>query len=189
MKMRRLSSEIGMACVSELRDMAKGSGPHTPQKTWARKILCNAVGDDQRKSRVLARTHGMFRACWKQPGRQKGSVEISDAEMFERLAPQCTESSRMHSKLAKPIVTLSLSKRRSVVACAVPLKKSQLCKRLQKCRLVVARGSCTKRPLRCMLCMEVGRPQALAKSGEQPHCIDRLHLPRLLRRLEEQSRR
>ena len=46
----------------------------------------------------------------------------------------------MHLKSHKPVITLNLSKRRAAAQCIVPLKKSQLNKRLSKCRIGISEG-------------------------------------------------
>ena len=111
-----------------------------------RNILTKASVEQRRVNKhFIKKTGAEFRSAHRPQGRPKGTYKVTDAELIERLSTVASDTSRVHPKLQTPIQTLERSKRRSTTV--VGLKKSQLCLRLQRCRLgfvaaTTQRGKC-----------------------------------------------
>ena len=87
-----------------------------------------------------------MRTVTAQLGRPRGAYKISDSELMESLDLVSDYSGQMHGKLKKPVKTLQCSKRRAAHI-TDKLKKTQLCHRVQRCKLgysptPMQRGKC-----------------------------------------------
>ena len=118
----------------------------TPVKTELAKALTNASHKDPQLCKALSKRGISFRKSTSKLGRPRGSTHISDEELWKKLVPLSEETSTMHRGTLVPRRTPQMSKRR--IANMIPgVHKSQLCKRLQQCRLGISpasvqRGKC-----------------------------------------------
>ena len=122
----------------------------TPQKDKRQlsQVLSKISADQPVLERILKQYFGKhFKRTTNPRGRPVGSLKATDDMITEKMMDVSMDSAKLHTRLLRPIRTLTMSKRRCAKTFPKLLSRSHLCTRLQKCKLgfspaATQRGKC-----------------------------------------------